>query len=184
MWSNLLEGCLVGKRWKGGQVLLNCYWMPPPPLSHFCLPPSRSQGNLQGPSSSPPGYIGKADEPPELFALIIDKLLNLAMYSRSHLHLARGDSSGPHEVVSTWICLRAAPTCLVVARSQTGECFSYFLFSLSLPHFIPVSQLVEKSVLRVDNRQLLAAMPEELEILNLKFMFQELVIILDIKHTL
>ena len=89
-----------------------------------------------------------------------------------------------HELVSTCICLRAAPTCLVVARSQTGECFSYFLLSLSLSHFIPVSQLVEKSVLRVDNRQLLAAMPAELEILKLKFMFQELVIILDIKHTL
>ena len=93
--------------------------------------------------------------------------LNFARYSWSHLHLPSGDSSGPHEVVSAWFRLWAAPTCWIVARSQTRDnFFLFFLFSLSPPHFLPVSDLVEKSVLGVDSRQVLAAMPEDLEILN------------------
>ena len=92
-----------------------------PPSSDFWLPPSKRKENLQGPSWSPPGYMGKTDEPP-------DSHLQSTSRPRWYLHLTSRDSPCPHEVVSTQIRLRAVTSGWVVARSQTGESLSIPLF--------------------------------------------------------
>ena len=104
--------------------------------------------------------------------------LNFARYSWSHPHLPSGDSTGPHEVVSAWFCLWAAPTCWIVARSQTGDNFFLIfpLFSFSSSFNTCVRSRGEKCL---GSQQQTSAcrdawkfrntkfLPEDLEILNL-----------------